>query len=131
MYLHFSDNTTDVPRDHPEYDKLKKVSLVVHVDTFNDQSRKFFTLGDCVSVDELMIKFYGRTYLKVFMKDKPIRWGFKFWSLNDPQSGYFYRINPYICRKDTRRGSNKRAWYQGGAGSSPEVCPQAWYFSCM
>ena len=117
MYLHFSDNTTDVPRDHPEYDKLKKVSLVV--DTFNDQSRKFFTQGDCVSVDELMIKFYGRTYLKVFMKV-----GFQILVVKRPSIGVLLP-DKSVCRKDTRRGSNKRAWYQGGAGSSTRSVPSS------
>ena len=43
----------------------------------------------------MMIKFFGRSYFKVFMKDKPVRFGFKLWSLNDPSTGYFYRIKPY------------------------------------
>jgi hypothetical protein len=95
--LHFTDNDTDVAVDHPKYDKLKKLRCVV--DTFNGQSKKFFTLGDTTSVDEGMVKFFGRSYLKQYMQNKPTKYGFKFWSLNDPDTGYFYLVEPYTGKR--------------------------------
>jgi hypothetical protein len=96
-YLHFTDNSTDVPQDHPNFDKLKKLRCVV--DTFNSQSKKFFTLGDTVSVDEAMVKFFGRCFMKQYMANKPTKYGFKLWSLNDPHTGYFYSIDPYAGKR--------------------------------
>lgn len=96
-FLHFSDNSTDVPQDHPDYDKVKKFRPVL--DTFNAQTKKFMSLGDTVSVDELMVKFYGRSFMKVFMANKPTRYGLKFWSANDPGSGYFFHVQPYTGKR--------------------------------
>ncbi|XP_058793744.1 piggyBac transposable element-derived protein 3-like [Phymastichus coffea] len=37
--------------------------------------------SDALSVDEMMIKFYGRTVLKQYIQNKPDRFGIKMWAL--------------------------------------------------
>jgi hypothetical protein len=44
------------------------------------------------SVDEQMIPFKGQLGLKVYMKNKPKKWGVKIWTLAG-QSGYVYRCS--------------------------------------
>ncbi len=46
------------------------------------------------SVDEQMIPFKGQLGLKVYMKNKPKKWGVKIWTLAG-QSGYVYRFS--VC----------------------------------
>ena len=41
----------------------------------------------CITVDEQMVPFKGRHSMKVYMRSKPCRWGFKLWCLAG-QSGY-------------------------------------------
>ena len=47
-----------------------------------------------VSIDERMVKGKARTKFRQYMKDKPSKWGFKYWVISDP-SAYLYDYNPY------------------------------------
>lgn len=47
------------------------------------------------SIDESMIKFKGRSTMKQFMKDKPVKRGIKGWTRADAESGYVYDLNIY------------------------------------
>uniref|UniRef100_A0A671KTY5 PiggyBac transposable element-derived protein domain-containing protein n=1 Tax=Sinocyclocheilus anshuiensis TaxID=1608454 RepID=A0A671KTY5_9TELE len=47
-----------------------------------------------LSVDESMIPYYGRHGYKQFIKGKPIRYGYKVWSLAS-SGGYLYHMEPY------------------------------------
>ena len=42
-----------------------------------------------------MIKFKGRSCLKVYIKNKPTKWGFKLYNLCESTSGYCLNIIPY------------------------------------
>ena len=45
-----------------------------------------------ICVDEAMCPFKGRSRFRIYMKDKPTRWGFKFYELSERKSGYVYRL---------------------------------------
>ena len=47
-----------------------------------------------LDVDESMVPYYGKHGCKQFMKSKPIKFGFKMWSLNTPL-GYCISFIPY------------------------------------
>jgi hypothetical protein len=47
-----------------------------------------------LSYDESMIKYYGRHGCKQFIRGKPVRFGYKVWSLNTP-SGYLINFEVY------------------------------------
>ena len=97
-YLHFADNEKQVKdKNSSSYDKLSKIRMVL--DFLNKNFQKYFVLGDMVSIDEAMAKFFGRTYLKMFMPNKPTKYGFKLWCLCDPTTGYFYRIDVYAGKR--------------------------------
>ena len=96
-YLHFVDNDHLAQRGDPAHDRLGKVRpLIDHL------SSKFETLYEPskkVAVDEAMIKFQGRSSLKQYMPQKPIKRGIKVWVLGDNSNGYFSRLDIYTGRK--------------------------------
>ena len=91
--LHFSDNTKD-----DKSDKGYKVrSLINH---FN-QSFSECVSDDCTqSIDEHMVKFTGRSSMKQYVKNKPIKWGFKFWFRCASKTGYLYQLDLYLGKKE-------------------------------
>ena len=60
-------------------DRLWRVRKLV--DTFKINLHQFGYFSSNMSIDESMVKFYGRTILKQYMPKKPIRFGIKIWAL--------------------------------------------------
>jgi len=58
------------------------------ISTFRANCQAHWIPGSNVSVDEMMIKFYGRLKHTLKMKNKPIKQGFKIWALCE--GGYLY-----------------------------------------
>ena len=76
-YFHFADNATLVARGLPGYDRLEKVRPIIN--HFSANFAKIYNPGKNVTIDEAMIKFQGRSSLKQFMPQKPIKRGIKVW----------------------------------------------------
>ena len=74
--------------DHP----LKKI-LLLH-DHVKVKCFDFYQPLQEVSVDERMVRSKARTKFRQYMKDKPTKWGFKYWVLSDP-SGYTVDFDLY------------------------------------
>ena len=51
------------------------------------------------AIDERMTKFNGHHIMKQFMKDKPIKRGFKHWCRNDAKTGYLFEFDFYVGKK--------------------------------
>ena len=66
----------------PLIDHLRKTSEEV-----------IFTLGNVLSIDEMMIRFMGRSHQTHCIKNKPIREGFKFFVLATT-NGYVVNFTP-------------------------------------
>ena len=67
------------PADRSAIDKAWRVRRLFEM--FRKNIKKFGYFSTSLSVDETMIKFYGRTVLKQYIRDKPEQWGIKQWSL--------------------------------------------------
>ena len=52
------------------------------------------------STDEHMAKFKGRMSCKQYMKNKPIKWGFKWWCRYCSKTGYLHEFDLYLDKKD-------------------------------
>lgn len=68
-------------------------------------NKKFIQWGLCdenVAVDETMVGYYGKSSLKQFIRGKPIRFGFKKWTLAG-SSGYCYQSDLYVGKSLERR----------------------------
>ncbi|KAF2891778.1 hypothetical protein ILUMI_14395 [Ignelater luminosus] len=53
-----------------------------------------------LNFDECMVSYYGRHSRKQFIREKPIRLGYKMWCLNTP-SGYLVNFDVYQGRNPT------------------------------
>ena len=48
-----------------------------------------------MSIDEHMVKFKGRSFMKQYIRNKPIKWGFKIWCRCASTTGYLYEFDIY------------------------------------
>ncbi|GFU29523.1 chimeric ERCC6-PGBD3 protein [Nephila pilipes] len=75
QYLHFADNSYLNKKD-----KMTKLCPL-----FNDLNERFlmhFPNEQHLSIDESMVPYFGHHGCKQFIKGKPVRFGYKFGSLN-------------------------------------------------
>ena len=91
--LHFSGNT-DVKNDKGH--KVK--SLINH---FSQSFSNSVSNDDSQSHDEHMMKFKGRSSMKQYVNDKPVKWGFKFWYHCASETGYLYQFDLYLGKKES------------------------------
>lgn len=73
-------------------DKFAKVTPLNKLLNRNFMQFGIFTHN--LSIDEQMIAYYGRHSCKMFIKGKPIRFGYKYWCLTS-SAGYCYQFIPY------------------------------------
>eukprot|EP00808_Paulinella_micropora_P019201 g54685.t1 len=79
-----NDPTLKKSSSNPDYDRLHHVRPFV--DNLNEVSKTMMTLGQFVSADEALIPFRGSSFMRVYMKDNPGKYGFKVYQANDPES---------------------------------------------
>ena len=87
------DNDTLEPPTSPNYDKLGKVRPVLTY--LQARFSEVYTPGRELAVDEVMIKFQGRSSLKQYMPQKPIKRGIKVWVLADREEGQHHGGQPW------------------------------------
>ena len=73
-YIHFADNHA-----LPQGNKVAKIAPLY--DELNKGLVKFGVFNELLSVDEAMVPYFGRHSAKMFIRGKPIRFGYKIWSL--------------------------------------------------
>ncbi|XP_045135445.1 piggyBac transposable element-derived protein 3-like [Portunus trituberculatus] len=85
--MHFADN-----HNLPAGNKCAKIEPIYTI--INENLKKHGIFHQKLSVDESMVPYYGRHSAKMFIRGKPIRFGYKIWALcgND---GYPYRLKLY------------------------------------
>ena len=92
--LHVNDNTAQ-PKNNT--DKMYKLRPLL--DSLNTNFMKLYNVSKRVSVDESIL-FKGRSSIKQYNPMKPIKRGFKLWSLAD-MDGYLYKFNVYQGKNET------------------------------
>ncbi|XP_045108998.1 uncharacterized protein LOC123503369 isoform X4 [Portunus trituberculatus] len=90
--IHLNDNTLMPDRKSPEYDKLYKVCPFLKA--MQENFERHFLPSCSVAVDESMIKFKGRSSMKQYQPNKPIKRGYKVWMMAD-KSGYCLKFDIY------------------------------------
>ena len=94
--LHFSNNHDPLHSN----DKAAKIRpLIEHL---NHVYQRYSKPVCNQSIDEHMVKFKGHHSMKQYIKNKPIKWGIKFWLRSDAATGYLYEFDIYTGRKDSR-----------------------------
>ena len=93
-YMHFADNLKLTPGN-----KMSKISPLY--DMMNKNLVQFDIFHSLVSIDESMVPYFGRHSAKMFIKGKPIRFGYKIWCIcgND---GFPYHMKIYQEKEDNR-----------------------------
>ena len=106
--IHFCDND-----NLDNSDKCSKIRPLITM--LQERYKKFAPLNGDLDVDESMIPYYGKfgNALKQRMPKKPIRVGYKVWSLNYSQ-GYLHTFDVY-------RGKNSSNKYAKDFGLGPSV----------
>ena len=83
-------------------DPLKKVRPLY--DNIKDKCLLYYQPLQELSVDERMVKSKARSKFKQYIRNKPTKWGFKFWVLADP-TGYTCDFELYLGKRSTIRPS--------------------------
>ena len=96
-YLHFVDNSTLAPPGSPDYNKLNKVQPII--DRLCKSFQSVYSPGKNVSVDEAMIPFKGRSSLKQYMPQTPVKRGIKVWALADASNRYIANFQVYTGKQ--------------------------------
>ena len=84
-------------------DKIWRVKTMCEIFKSNILLFGYFSAN--LSIDESMVKFFGRCQIKQFVKNKPIRFGIKLWSLCT-DTGFLLDFNIY-CGKDSNNSTEK------------------------
>ena len=86
-FLHMADN------NHINMtDKFAKIRPFL--DKINNNLKQFGYFTKNLSADEQMLPYYGRHSGKQYMRNKPVKFGYKLWALAS-SDGYPYHIIPY------------------------------------
>ena len=80
-------------------DKLFKVRYML--DKIRNAFKSEYIPHEEISVDESMVPFKGRLSFKQYMKDKPCKFGIKFWMLADATSAYCWNFDVYVGKYGT------------------------------
>lgn len=92
-YLHLADNSQMPARGDPNFDRLYKVRPLL--DYFGEKFKISFSPSRYVSIDESMVAFKGRSSMKQYMPQKPIKRGFKIWVMCCAVTGYMVSFDVY------------------------------------
>ncbi|XP_035220849.1 piggyBac transposable element-derived protein 4-like [Stegodyphus dumicola] len=91
----------DNPDDKEERKKSDPAALISEVmNLFIYNSQKAYTLGTCVCIDEMLVGFRGKCRFKMYMPQKPVKYGLKVMCLTDARNNYAYNAYLY-CGKDS------------------------------
>ncbi|XP_063847733.1 piggyBac transposable element-derived protein 3-like [Scylla paramamosain] len=95
-YFHAADNN-----NLNKTDKMSKVRPMI--EATNKSLQQFGIFCEHLSIDECMVPYFGHHSCKMFIRGKPIRFGYKLWCLCS-STGYPYKFDVY-CGKSLE-GSN-------------------------
>ncbi|CAC5361155.1 unnamed protein product [Mytilus coruscus] len=98
-YLHFYDDDLA-----DKSDRLYKIRP--YLDYLQEKFEGEYYPAQNVSFDECMIPFKGRLGIKLYIKDKPNKWGIKAFLLCDSLTAYSFRFEIYIARNIEFEGEN-------------------------
>lgn len=76
-------------------EKNKKAAPISWMfDNFVKNCQQLYSLGSCATIDEMLVSFRGRCKFRVYMPNKPCKYGIKIMAITDAKTHYF--LNGYI-----------------------------------
>ena len=102
QYVHLNNNEDEIPYGTAGYNSLFKIQPALDIikKTFSECYRP----GKNMSIDEAMVASKGRTHLKQYLPSKPIKWGFKIWTIAESSTGYISDFDIYTGKRDRPSG---------------------------
>ncbi|GFW29128.1 piggyBac transposable element-derived protein 2 [Trichonephila clavipes] len=91
--IHFADNNEAKSQENDRVFKIRKL-----ITEMNANFQKWGIFDKHLSINEMMIRYYGHHYFKQYSKSKPIRFGYKMWALCG-NNDYCYNFYLY-CGKE-------------------------------
>ena len=88
ILLHISNNDEYILPGQEGHDRLHKIRLVY--DHLRSRFRDLYTPGENICIDEAICAWRGKLKFRVYMKDKPVKWGIKMYELCESASAYVY-----------------------------------------
>lgn len=98
QFFHICNNDDNLPRDHPDHDRLAKVRPLLNI--LVPAWQEVYYPRRELSIDESMIAYKGRTPGKMYKPNKPHKWGLNAWVLCEAKSGYAYNLDVYAGKKN-------------------------------
>ena len=92
-FIHFVNNDSLPTYGDPNYSKIQKVKPILTY--ISSKLQNLFVPDRDVAVDEAMVKYKGRSSIKQYMPQKPVKRGFKIWMLADSATGYVLKFTVY------------------------------------
>ena len=87
------------PLSEPGGNKLRKV--LGFIDFLKGRFKSLYQPRQHVATDERMVKSRHRSGLRQYIRDKPTKWGIKYWVLADSSNAYVVDFNIYAGRADS------------------------------
>lgn len=86
-------------------DKMQALRSVF--DKMRDGCLKYYCPGENVTVDERLCVYYGKCPFRVYMKNKPGRYGIKIWAACDSTTGFISNLQVYTGKVNNVREVNQ------------------------
>lgn len=98
------DNSSD-REERKKVDKCAAISKIFY--QFIENCQKCLSLGPYVTIDEMLVPFRGHCGFRLYMPNKPAKYGLKIMCLTDAKSGYLYNAYIYSGKGSDGEGLNE------------------------
>ena len=83
-----------------ERKKIDKIAAVrTMIEKFNENCKKSYSIGEYATLDEMLLAFRGRCGFRVYIPNKPNKYGLKVFSLVDARTVYTNHIELYAGKQ--------------------------------
>ena len=101
---HFDNTETRTQRKNDKFSPILELW-----DMYVKRSMDLYNIGECGTVDEMLLKFRGKCGFCQYVPSKLGRYGINFWVLADSASHYCYNIISYIGKEGEKVATKHRA----------------------
>ena len=92
-FFHLNDNANFIPRGRLGHDPLFKVRTLI--DSLNASFKRVYIPEEFIALDEAVVPWRGRVIFRVYIKNKPTKWGIKIYMICESLSGYVFHFEVY------------------------------------
>ena len=94
-FFHLNNNTRYIPANNVGHDPIFKLRPLF--DSLKANFQAVYIPGENICIDEAMCPWRGRVAFRVYIRNKPVKWGIKLYELCESESGYVFNLEVY-CR---------------------------------